>query len=113
MDTYKLIDTPNDVHAGEIETSTTLAIRPHLVRMDQAAKLIPRFSSRYLDFTSKRGVSWYAYTQKISPDGVLGDPCKASAEKGEKIWLIMLAHLVGLVEELKRLSLDEIHQKRY
>lgn len=113
VDIYKLVETPNDVHAGEIETSTTLAIRPHLVRMDQAAKLIPRFSSRYLDFTSKRGVAWYAHTQKISPDGVLGDPSKASAEKGEKMWLIMLAHLVGLVEELKRLSLDEIHQRRY
>jgi creatinine amidohydrolase/Fe(II)-dependent formamide hydrolase-like protein len=35
VDVDSLIETPNDVHAGEIETSTSLAIRPHLVRMDR------------------------------------------------------------------------------
>ena len=113
MDIYKIIDTHNDVHAGEIETSTSLAVRPQLVKMDQAKKHIPKFSSRYLDFTSKRGVLWYAYTRKISPSGVMGDPTKASAAKGEKIWEIMIAHLVSLIEDLKRLTLEEIHHRNY
>jgi creatinine amidohydrolase/Fe(II)-dependent formamide hydrolase-like protein len=113
VDIYKIIETPNDVHAGEIETSTGLAVRPELVKMDQAKKHIPKFSSRYLNFTSKRGVSWYAYTRKISPSGVMGDPTKASAAKGERIWEIMIAHLVSLVEDLKRLTLEEIHHRSY
>ncbi len=113
VDIYKIVETPNDVHAGEIETSTGLAVRPQLVKMDRAKKHIPRFSSRYLNFTSKRGVLWYAYTHKISSSGVMGDPTKASAAKGEKIWEIMIAHLVSLVEDLKRLTLEEIHHRNY
>jgi creatinine amidohydrolase/Fe(II)-dependent formamide hydrolase-like protein len=113
VDISKLVDTPNDVHAGEFETSTSLAVRPHLVKMEKASKLVPKFSSRYLNFTSKRSVSWYAYTKKISPTGVMGDPTKASAEKGKKIWEIMIAHLVAFVEDLKGMTLEEIYQRRY
>jgi len=112
-DIYKMIETPNDVHAGEFETSTTLAIRPHLVKMDHAAKSVPQFSSRYLNFTSKRGISWYAYTKRISETGVMGDPTKATREKGQKMWKIMIGHLVAFVEDLKRMTLEEIHQRRY
>ena len=111
-DIYKIVDTPNDVHAGEIETSTSLAVRPDLVDMRQAVRSIPEFSSHYLDFTSKRGVAWYAATSKISAVGVMGDPTKANAEKGKKIWEIAIAHLVGLVEDLKNLSLEEIHHRK-
>jgi creatinine amidohydrolase/Fe(II)-dependent formamide hydrolase-like protein len=113
VDIYKIADTMNDIHAGEIETSTSLAVRPHLVKMERAEKLIPRFSSRYLNFTSKRKVSWYVHTKKISHSGVIGDPTKASAEKGERMWQIMIAHLVALVEDLKSMTLDEIYQRRY
>jgi len=112
-DVLALAETPNDVHAGEIETSTTLAVRPDLVRLESARKFIPEFSSRYLNFTSKRSVGWYTRTAKISPKGVLGDPTKASREKGEKMWNLMITHLVQFVEDLKGLSLEEIYQKRY
>ena len=113
VDIYNLVETPNDVHAGEFETSTSLAVRPHLVNMKEARKRVPQFSSRYLNFTSKRGVSWYAYTRKISPTGVMGDPTKADAKKGKKMWEIMIAHLVAFIEDLKSMTLDEIYQKRY
>ncbi len=112
-DLLALAETPNDVHAGEIETSTTLAVRPHMVRHDKKKKFIPRFSSRYLNFSSKRSVDWYARIAKISPTGVLGDPTKASREKGEKLWALMIKHVVEFVEDLKNMSLDEILQKRY
>jgi creatinine amidohydrolase/Fe(II)-dependent formamide hydrolase-like protein len=113
VDISAISETPNDVHAGEIETSTSLATRPHLVKFEKAIKMVPKFSSRYLNFSSKRGVEWYAHTKKISSTGVMGDPTKASAEKGDKIWEIMIAHLVALVEDLKRMTLDEIHQQKY
>lgn len=112
-DVQELLDAPNDVHAGEIETSTALAIRPELVKMNQAPRMVPKFSSRYLDFTSKRSVGWYAYTKKISRNGVMGDASKATVDKGQKIWELMTSRLVELIEDLKRLSLDEIYQRRY
>lgn len=110
-DVYALAETPNDVHAGEIETSTSLAVRPDLVRMDEAEAFVPKFSSEYLDFTSPRAVRWYARTMKISPSGVYGDPTKASAEKGERIWELMVEHLAAFVEHLKGLSLAEIYER--
>ena len=71
-DVAKIAETPGDVHAGEIETSTTLAVRPHLVEMDRASRFVPRFSSAYLEFTGSRAVEWYAMTKKISPAGRAG-----------------------------------------
>ncbi|MCF8367531.1 MAG: creatininase family protein [Bacteroidales bacterium] len=113
FDIEKITETKNDVHAGETETSTSLATRPNLVKMELAEPSIPNFSTRYLNFSSVRGIPWYAYTKKISESGVMGDPTKATVEKGEKIWEIMIAHLVVLVEDLKTLTLDEIFQKDY
>jgi creatinine amidohydrolase/Fe(II)-dependent formamide hydrolase-like protein len=81
--------------------------------MDRAEAFVPEFSSRYLDFSAKRSVEWYARTARISSSGVLGDPGRASAEKGAKIWETMIANLLELVEELKSMTLDEIYERRY
>jgi creatinine amidohydrolase/Fe(II)-dependent formamide hydrolase-like protein len=112
-DIIAMAETPNDVHAGEIETSTSLAVRPELVRLEAARKYIPHFSSRYLNFSSKRGVGWYAYTSRLSASGVLGDPTKATAEKGKQIWDLMIRNLVEFVEDLKDMSLEELYHRRY
>ena len=111
-DMQELSETPGDVHAGEIETSTSLAIRPESVHMDRIKKFVPKFSSKYLDFSSKRSVEWYARVSRISKSGTLGDPTKATVEKGEKMWKAMIKHLAEFVEDLKNMSLDEILQKR-
>ena len=113
VDLSELCETANDVHAGEIETSTALAIRPELVHMDRADAWVPEFSSKYLDFTNKRSIEWYARTARISSNGVLGDPTRASTEKGAKIWQIMIENLVELVETLKGMTLEEIYERRY
>jgi creatinine amidohydrolase/Fe(II)-dependent formamide hydrolase-like protein len=112
-DIGQIASTPGDVHAGEIETSTTMAVRPHLVDMKLARKSVPRFSSQYLDFSGHQSVEWYGRTKKISESGVLGDATKANAEKGARIWEVSIRNLVEFVEDLKRLSLDEIHERRY
>jgi creatinine amidohydrolase/Fe(II)-dependent formamide hydrolase-like protein len=113
IDISRIIETQNDAHAGEIETSTALATRPHLVDVKKAKKFVPNFSSRYLDFSSSRSVEWFTRTELISTSGVLGDPTKASREKGERIWQIMTEHLVRFVAELMNMTLDEIYEKRY
>jgi creatinine amidohydrolase/Fe(II)-dependent formamide hydrolase-like protein len=81
--------------------------------MGLAEAFVPQFSSRYLDFTARRSVEWFARTSRISPNGVLGDPTKASAEKGAQMWQVMIANLVEFVEEIKGMTLDEIYERRY
>jgi creatinine amidohydrolase len=71
------------------------------------------FGSSYLDFTSERGVAWYVRTKIISKSGIMGDPTKASSEKGKKIWEIMIAHLVRFVEEVKKSRLEDLYQRKY
>ena len=112
-DVAEICDVKNDAHAGDIETSASLAVRPGLVRMERAEAFVPEFSSTYLDFTSRRSVGWYARTSKLSKSGVMGDPTKASAEKGEKMWEIMIRNLVELVEDIKGLSLSQIHRSHH
>jgi creatinine amidohydrolase/Fe(II)-dependent formamide hydrolase-like protein/7-cyano-7-deazaguanine synthase in queuosine biosynthesis len=113
VDLYDLIETPNDIHAGEIETSTTLAIRPALVKMDKALNETMDFGSSYLDFTSERGVAWYVRTKILSESGIMGNPTLASKEKGYKLWEIMIAHLVRFVEEVKKSKLEDLYQRKY
>jgi creatinine amidohydrolase/Fe(II)-dependent formamide hydrolase-like protein len=74
---------------------------------------VTEFSSRFLDFSSRRAVGWYAYTARLSSNGVMGDPTRASAEKGRRMWKIMEQRLLEFVEDLKGMSLDEIWQRRY
>jgi len=112
-DLAPLTSTPNDIHAGDVETSTTLAVRPELVKMDKAQESTLHFSNRYLNFSSKNYVPWYVHTHKISRTGVMGDPTLATAEKGRRMWEIMISHLVAFVEAIKGLPLEEIYQRKY
>ena len=112
-DVDALAETRNDVHAGEIETSTALATRPHLVDESRLEAAVPEFSSRYLNFSSEFSVEWYEHTARLSESGVLGDPTKASREKGERMWELMIGHLLRFVESLKGMTLDEIVGRRH
>ncbi len=113
VDLLSLIDTPNDAHAGEIETSTTLAVRPDMVQMDKAENETLQFGSTFLDFDDDRSVSWYVRTNKISESGIMGDATKATAEKGKEMWKIMIQNMVSFVESIKNTPLEDLYQKRY
>jgi creatinine amidohydrolase len=113
IDLYNLIDTHNDIHAGEIETSTTLATRPELVQMEKAVDATLDFNNEYLDFTSDRGVSWYVHTQRISETGVMGNAKKATAEKGKMMWDIAIKKMTEFVESIKNTPLDKLYQNKY
>jgi creatinine amidohydrolase len=113
IDLYDMIDTHNDIHAGEIETSTTLAIRPELVDMEKAVDETIDLDNEYLDFTSDRGVSWYVHTQRLSKSGILGNATKGDAEKGRQMWEISIRKMVEFVESIMHTPLEELHQNRY
>jgi creatinine amidohydrolase len=80
-----------DGHAGAIETSRVMAIRPDLVRMKGKKSFpeLPRFEV-------------VADAQRYFPSGVIGDPTVASQRKGRKINSYVIENVVRLVEELMR-----------
>lgn len=113
VDLYNLIDTQNDIHAGEIETSTTLALRPELVDMSKAVDETIDLNNEFLDFTSDRGVSWYVHTKTLTKSGVMGNATLATAEKGKKMWEIMIRKMAEFVETIKNTPTDRLFQNRY
>lgn len=113
VDIYGMAKTPNDIHAGEIETSTSLALRPELVQMDKAVDQTLDLDNEYLDFTSERGVSWYVHTKRLSKSGVMGNATMATVEKGEKMWQVMIDKMSEFVETIKNTPGDELYQNRY
>ncbi len=81
-------------HAGENETSFILAFAEDLVRKD-------RFSPGYLGSLGEREIKIIMEKgmPALTENGVLGDPSKASAERGE----VYLEKIVAyLVEEIKK-----------
>jgi creatinine amidohydrolase len=70
-------------HAGEVETSILLAIKPTLVKMDKAeasGKILMKSREAYRSMTCRPGSF-----PELTGNGVWGDPKLASAEKGRKL----------------------------
>ncbi|MCW4015673.1 MAG: creatininase family protein [Candidatus Bathyarchaeota archaeon] len=80
-----------DSHAGTIETSRVMAIRPDLIKGKGAPNYpnFPRF-----EITPD--------PEKYFPSGVMGDPTVAAAEKGQKINDYVIEQVVKLVKELEQ-----------
>lgn len=72
-----IVETNTELHAGEVETSQILAVAPETVHMDRAVDFVPAIPRPYLNYGS---------IFRACPDGVWGEPTKASAEKGERIF---------------------------
>lgn len=78
-----------DGHAGTIETSRIIAIRPNLVKAEGKTSFpeMPRFEI-------------VAHPEKYFPSGVIGDPTVASSRKGRLINDYVIENTVKLVKEL-------------
>jgi creatinine amidohydrolase len=76
-----------DAHAGRVETSVMLALRPNDVNMPAAVKGDTRPLAEILPELQAGGVA------AVSPNGVLGDPCGANETEGEML-------ILSAVEEL-------------
>lgn len=83
------IVTENDSHAGEIETSVMLHLRPQWVG-EVRPREWPRFPKHILVRDKTR--YW--------PGGVWGDASQASKEKGRMLFDLSVAALVDLIHEL-------------
>lgn len=84
-------------HGGFVETSLMLAIAPKLVQMHKAKsgylnkKMLHSTYTTFLSNTS---------SFKITRNGVLGDPRKATKKEGKKIISITIKNLVRTLKEL-------------
>ncbi len=94
-DLHKYLEAPipcNCVHAGEMETSMMLAVRPDLVDLSKAEADFPELpkDAKY------RPVSWDEYITV----GSYGDPAKATAEKGKIFLEAIIEEVTHLINDI-------------
>ena len=91
---FALAETKGDSHAGELETSAILHLAPELVK-GSSPKEFPKLPKPII----------VRDKLKFWPGAVWGDPNKADAKKGERLFEIMVERVVELV---KRIDKEEI-----
>ena len=100
-----------DIHAGDIETSVMLAIRPDLVRLD-AVQDFPSRQAEYAErFTHLRAYGPHAFGWKMSDlnkHGAAGKASRASAAKGEAILARAVDGLAELLADMATFDLSEL-----
>jgi len=83
-------------HGGEGETSITMAVRPDLVSLDDAICQMPHDM-----IALSEHASIIFDIEEITETGAIGDPTKATMEKGEKMLNIVVDYLVNLIKNLE------------
>ena len=87
-------------HADEIETSESLELCPHLVRMELAEKT--RSNPTQLAKMDKYGGSFLRPWEHYTKNGGVGDPTMATKEKGTKIVAVAVERLTEMLVELAK-----------
>jgi creatinine amidohydrolase len=74
------------VHGGEEETALMLHLRPDLVDMSAATRNVPEWMApnRYVRFGGRVSFGWLS--DDFGPDGHIGDPTGATAERGAELF---------------------------
>lgn len=91
-------------HACEFETSIYLALRPDLVDMSKAVHELAHHPTKnyWTDLVGGDGpLMMMEHWSALSESGVMGDPTKATAEKGEKLLAAAAKGIVELIDELR------------
>ncbi len=82
----ELVKSVNDVHAGEYETSTSLANRKELVDIDSIEKPELTFPHPSFEFNAEAPYFFNWNTDELTSTGVIGDPTVSNEEKGDELW---------------------------
>ena len=83
-------------HAGEMETSLMMALRPDLVKTDRLQADGTKSDSPYVGSTVR-----FRRMEEIAGRGNYGDPTVASADKGERMLTAVVDALVELVRDIR------------
>lgn len=96
-------------HGGEWETSLQLHLRPQLIAQDKITRNDwPRTEGRFSPKIA-RYAQW-PERRREAPLGIMGDPFSASAEKGERLFNLLVERLVELCREFHTQSLRRYRQ---
>lgn len=90
---YGISAAESGAHAGEWETSIMLHLTPDLVRMDRAVEGYVGDIGAAVDHVLTGGS-----LQEIAPTGILGDPRRAAAERGEPYLASLTAMALSGIE---------------
>jgi creatinine amidohydrolase len=117
-----LLENPPDEtpgwHASELETSQVLAHDGTLVRMERAAEdraqAPPWLPGAFLKADGAPDVEFQGYQYFVFPmdhgefskTGVIGNPFRATAEKGEQALERFADHLVAAIDEFRPLEVE-------
>jgi creatinine amidohydrolase len=93
-------------HAAAEETSVNLALHPHIVNMDKAVDEEPRKHS-----AQREGITLPLDTVDYTSSGVFGKSTTASAEKGKRVFEVVVNELVRHVKLLKEAKIEDLVQK--
>jgi creatinine amidohydrolase len=92
---HKAVETPGDGHSGEIETSLMMFIRKDLVRGTPDGNFPVR--PRFLVLRNVR---------HLMGNGIMGDPSKASIEKGREFFEMAVLGVIKALDEIESFPED-------
>ena len=109
---YADAELAHDIHAGDLETSAMLALRPDLVDMDLAEDFRPAQEAwaeafPLIGLTGQPGrPAWVA--QDLNPDGACGNAAAATTEKGAHLIDSAATGLVRFLSQFARFDPAEV-----
>lgn len=96
-------------HAGEMETSIALYLRPECVAEMLPAADLPTYRGRHeaIDFRAPGPVLTPLDMARDTRDGIIGDPSVATREKGRSIIEAIVSRLVDVIDDLSARPLTD------
>jgi creatinine amidohydrolase len=109
---YGAIEDRHGIHAGDIETSLMLYLRPDLVRMDRAQNFVSNALAIEQEFIHLRpigphGFGWIA--QDLNAHGAVGDASIATNGKGEATAEHQVRGCIALLRDMTAFPLGRLH----
>lgn len=91
-------------HGCELETSIILYVRGDLVQMDKAAKDINFQKSDFIFWDLQGGspVFFQEWFSRYSKTGIVGDPTKASLDKGRRVTEAVIDQMIALIRDFRK-----------
>jgi len=108
-DIRKLIETKEFGHACEMETSLSLVAIPELVNLKRLGKKTFPTHARPKVGAAATPVDWGT----AHPEMAVGQPQKATKEKGERIFALWADEVVGILRQIKRDKLTPSAMRAY
>jgi creatinine amidohydrolase len=109
---YDAIEERHGIHAGDIETSLMLHLRPDLVRMEKAQNFVSSALAIEQQFTHLRAVGPHGFgwiAQDLNPDGAVGNASIATARKGEATAEHQVQGCIALLRDMTAFPLSRLH----